>query len=240
MSEAKIYKPYVGSANIQATPCTLAEYNEARGWELPANEFGGTAGYHVLYMIHGTPVHITWIPAALFEQIFQEASCDVGGGVVLQDQGQPVGRLEVFWPVEHLDGTDAQMLARANKGGYDVTFQEPVCMSHIGWMPKEMFESKFRRRSDSKARLETYVSHKRVQAGKILFMAKDEINDRLMLHINSMANILPVPLAFLDRHKPENGGYYVRYADGYESYSPAKAFEEGYTLVREGQDVGSN
>lgn len=25
------------------------------------------------------------------------------------------------------------------------------------------------------------------------------------------------------------GGYYVRYEDGFESWSPAKAFEEGYT-----------
>lgn len=25
------------------------------------------------------------------------------------------------------------------------------------------------------------------------------------------------------------GGYYVRYEDGYESWSPAKAFEDGYT-----------
>lgn len=27
------------------------------------------------------------------------------------------------------------------------------------------------------------------------------------------------------------GGYYVRYEDGFESWSPAKAFEEGYTKV---------
>ncbi len=33
------------------------------------------------------------------------------------------------------------------------------------------------------------------------------------------------------KHKPQPGGYYVVYADGYASYSPAKAFEEGYTLV---------
>ena len=26
-------------------------------------------------------------------------------------------------------------------------------------------------------------------------------------------------------------GYYVRYEDGYESWSPTKAFEEGYTKV---------
>lgn len=27
------------------------------------------------------------------------------------------------------------------------------------------------------------------------------------------------------------GGYYVVYADGYKSFSPAKAFEEGYTRI---------
>lgn len=27
------------------------------------------------------------------------------------------------------------------------------------------------------------------------------------------------------------GGYYVRYPDGYESWSPAKAFEEGYSRM---------
>jgi hypothetical protein len=33
------------------------------------------------------------------------------------------------------------------------------------------------------------------------------------------------------RRNPEAGGYYVVYADGYKSFSPAKAFEEGYTRV---------
>ncbi len=31
------------------------------------------------------------------------------------------------------------------------------------------------------------------------------------------------------KHKPEAGGYYVVYKDGYKSYSPAGAFEEGYS-----------
>lgn len=30
---------------------------------------------------------------------------------------------------------------------------------------------------------------------------------------------------------PAAGGYYVVYADGYASYSPQKAFEEGYSLI---------
>jgi hypothetical protein len=33
------------------------------------------------------------------------------------------------------------------------------------------------------------------------------------------------------RHKPEAGGYYVVYEDGYKSFSPAAAFESGYTLI---------
>jgi hypothetical protein len=37
--------------------------------------------------------------------------------------------------------------------------------------------------------------------------------------------------AYIIKHGPEVGGYYVVYKDGYTSYSPAQAFEEGYTRV---------
>ena len=36
---------------------------------------------------------------------------------------------------------------------------------------------------------------------------------------------------YIDRHKPEVGGYYVVYVDGYKSFSPAEAFETGYTRL---------
>ena len=36
---------------------------------------------------------------------------------------------------------------------------------------------------------------------------------------------------YMRKHKPEVGGYYVVYKDGYKSFSPAKPFEEGYSLV---------
>lgn len=38
---------------------------------------------------------------------------------------------------------------------------------------------------------------------------------------------------FIEKHKPQVGGYYVKYKDGYESYSPADAFEEGYSKIEE-------
>lgn len=40
-----------------------------------------------------------------------------------------------------------------------------------------------------------------------------------------------MPRAWLDKHNPEVGGYLVVYKDGYQSFSPAAAFEEGYTRI---------
>jgi hypothetical protein len=34
---------------------------------------------------------------------------------------------------------------------------------------------------------------------------------------------------YMEKHNPEIGGYYVKYVDGYESFSPSEAFEEGYS-----------
>jgi hypothetical protein len=40
-----------------------------------------------------------------------------------------------------------------------------------------------------------------------------------------------VPKSSVDKHDPQVGGYFVQYDDGYISFSPAKAFEEGYTRL---------
>lgn len=38
-----------------------------------------------------------------------------------------------------------------------------------------------------------------------------------------------VEQAYVEKHQPKAGGYYVVYKDGYKSWSPADAFEDGYT-----------
>lgn len=40
-----------------------------------------------------------------------------------------------------------------------------------------------------------------------------------------------LPATFMRKHSPQVGGYYVMYQDGYSSYSPAEAFESGYTRI---------
>ncbi len=42
-----------------------------------------------------------------------------------------------------------------------------------------------------------------------------------------------VDATYMIRQSPKEGGYYVQYQDGYKSFSPAQAFEEGYTLVNQ-------
>jgi hypothetical protein len=45
-----------------------------------------------------------------------------------------------------------------------------------------------------------------------------------------------VDAEYVRAHNPTTGGYYVVYADGYKSFSPAVAFESGYTLINSVHD----
>lgn len=84
-----------------------------------------------------------------------------------------------------------------------------------------------------------YQSHKIVHALKI--RAIETILDDDMEPATSLgATITPnedgyapfhVDAAYVEKHDPQAGGYYVVYPDGYKSYSPAEAFESGYTLL---------
>lgn len=71
--------------------------------------------------------------------------------------------------------------------------------------------------------LEKYKCHKIVQAARILGIS---LTGELAFGTD---NFILKDKKWLDKFKPGVGGYFVVYEDGYESYSPAKAFEEGYS-----------
>lgn len=74
------------------------------------------------------------------------------------------------------------------------------------------------------ASLPRWKCHKVVEAFKI---GKIDGN---RLHAENGQHVVEVTPAFRQKHVTcQEGGYYVRYEDGYCSYSPAKAFEAGYT-----------
>lgn len=79
--------------------------------------------------------------------------------------------------------------------------------------------------------LPLYQCHKQVRAGEIGGLDfQDPSQVGLLIGEHHRVN---VSREWYKRHNPSLGDYYVQYADGYASVSPAKAFEDGYTLVQE-------
>lgn len=74
--------------------------------------------------------------------------------------------------------------------------------------------------------LEKYKCHKTVWAQKIsdIEMNPDGSNEAFL-----WPGQIRVGSKYMEKHMPQVGGYYVKYEDGYESFSPAEAFEKGYS-----------
>lgn len=95
--------------------------------------------------------------------------------------------------------------------------------------------------------LPQYRCHKTVRAVKIReivchahedpaitieeFAHTNEFQGGHIFHDEAGIGPIPFDAAYYRKHRPQVGGYYVVYEDGYCSYSPAKAFEDGYTRV---------
>lgn len=88
-----------------------------------------------------------------------------------------------------------------------------------------------------------YQCHKKVHALKIAEVIKKPNPDATgrsaassygaTLVPEDKANYAPfdVDSQFDSKHRPVAGGYYVVYDDGYKSFSPAEAFESGYSPI---------
>jgi hypothetical protein len=76
-----------------------------------------------------------------------------------------------------------------------------------------------------------YVSHKKVWALKIESVEHLTLERRTVLLHFEDKHYAPLMSDIDKRPEPQAGWYYIVYPDGYHSFSPAKAFEGGYTLV---------
>jgi hypothetical protein len=80
-----------------------------------------------------------------------------------------------------------------------------------------------------------YECHKKVWALKIAAIDYNQSEDDTITATITPADDGYAPFvvdeAYTNKHKPEVGGYYVVYEDGYKSFSPAGTFESGYTRL---------
>lgn len=86
--------------------------------------------------------------------------------------------------------------------------------------------------------LPCYICHKQVHALKIaevfnpdpVDIAGVSLHPLLRFEDDRFASMEVAP-EWIAKHSPEAGGYYVVYDDGYTSFSPAEAFESGYSYI---------
>lgn len=79
-----------------------------------------------------------------------------------------------------------------------------------------------------------YKCHKDVWALKIRDIKESTLDGKLVtLEFEEIGYAsLGVDADWYYKHKPVVGGYYVVYKDGYSSFSPKQAFEDGYSLIK--------
>lgn len=107
--------------------------------------------------------------------------------------------------------------------------------------------------NEPRAELPRWQCHKVVRAAKVMSIAYERANGAgaaiLEVAVRYVADsatdrfkfdeqeaptgraTVTVGEEYVRKHNPNVGGYYVRYEDGYESFSPAAAFEAGYSLL---------
>lgn len=90
---------FYGTKKIAAKPMTRADYNEYRGWELPADENGADEGYLVEYLDGGEGNHpdhvgyLSWSPKAQFDAAYQPVTAmSFGHAIEAMKAGHKVAR----------------------------------------------------------------------------------------------------------------------------------------------------
>lgn len=92
--------------------------------------------------------------------------------------------------------------------------------------------------------LPRYKSHKVVEALKIRCAEQRPDGNWLLTADNLDATQVIVPVEWYERTggrccEVSDPGYFVRYEDGFESWSPSDVFEDGYDLIGDEVDVPS-
>jgi len=93
--------------------------------------------------------------------------------------------------------------------------------------------------ADQPKALPRYRCHKVVEALRIASLEYPNGGGLIVAPAEAGYEPFRVPDKFVPTHKaavPSVGWYWVRYEGGYESFSPAAAFEDGYTLITESEE----
>lgn len=90
---------YYGTKRIKAKPMTRLEYNQYRGWALPADENGDDPGYEMVVdpmlntWIEDREGYVSWSPKEVFEAAYQSVTAmNFGHALAALKEGHKVQR----------------------------------------------------------------------------------------------------------------------------------------------------
>lgn len=129
-----------------------------------------------------------------------------------------------LWAIWFVLGKLGNMLTRHHKGIKERNAKEKITFTN----------------GDTSIEMPRYISHKEVWALQIKSVVFDEREEfGILVFVNNQYENISLPKDYFLKHCPEAGGYYVVYKDGYRSYSPAEAFEDGNSLIGPNESVAS-
>jgi|GEM_PF-2529255 len=147
--------------------------------------------------------------------------------------------------VRHIDGswvsgwTDGSILVGCSRPGFDIGALKSA-VEHAGFSAEIDEDNRLlkiieQEEIDMSASMEMpkYQSHQRVWALKIAAIEFSEDGSTKITQADKRYGTIETDSSYKLKYRgcEEDLGYYVVYADGSTSWSPTKAFEEGYTLI---------
>lgn len=133
---------YIGTKEILALPMSRQEYNDYRGWDLPADEDGTDAGYLVEYLDGGKgnhPAHagyISWSPQEVFDRAYRPVDgLTFGLAIEALKAGKRVAR--AGW------NGKGMWLAYVSGGAYDVSYRIILDLDLLPWIGMKTADGKF-------------------------------------------------------------------------------------------------
>lgn len=81
------------------------------------------------------------------------------------------------------------------------------------------------------SQLPVYQCHKKVKALEIRSIINNEDGTARIVPVETDFSPFEISSAYMEKHKPQPGGFWVRYKNGYESWTPGDVFRDGYSRI---------
>lgn len=123
---------YIGTKIVLAEPMNRADYNQFRGWELPADEDGADLGYIIEY----TDGYISWSPVEQFDDAYTPTTAMTFGlaidamrkGFKVAREGWNGKNMFIFWVPGSTFQVNRAPLLGIFEEGTEITYQSHIDM----------------------------------------------------------------------------------------------------------------